>query len=41
MKLFCKKKCQFLEVFEITGTSTSLNYLIIYKKLKLQFSGFG
>jgi hypothetical protein len=33
--------CQFLEVFEVTGTSSSLIYLFIYKKLKLKFSGFG
>jgi hypothetical protein len=32
---------EFLEVFEITGTSSSLIDLFIYKSLKLQFSGFG
>jgi len=36
-----QENCQFLEVFEITGTSSSLIDLFIYKKLKLQFSGFG
>jgi hypothetical protein len=33
--------CQFLEVYEITGISSSLIYLFIYKRLKLQLSGFG
>jgi len=36
-----QENCQFLEVFEITGTSSSLIDLFIYKKPKLQFSGFG
>jgi hypothetical protein len=27
-----QENCQFLEVFEITGTSSSLIYLFIYKK---------
>jgi hypothetical protein len=33
-----QENCQFLEVFEITGTSSSLIYLFIYKKLKLHFT---
>jgi hypothetical protein len=36
-----QENCQFLEAFEITGTSSTLIYLFIYKQLKLQFSGFG
>jgi hypothetical protein len=36
-----QENCQFLEIFEITGNNSSLIDLFIYKKLKLQFSGFG